>query len=53
MNLRDVGKGSTHGPGMCFTSDVSCELMEKNLMLPEKKKKKSLQSRTESSSSQG
>lgn len=29
MNLRDVGKGSTRGPEMCFTSDLSCELMEK------------------------
>lgn len=28
MNLHDVGKEAPHGPGMCFTSDVSCELME-------------------------
>lgn len=28
MNLHDVWKGSPHGPEMCFTSNVSCELME-------------------------
>lgn len=28
MNLHDAWKGSPRGPGMCFTSDVSCELME-------------------------